>query len=102
MPQVQAQTAAALGFPLLANMFYYGKEFGSKKQKLGGLGDLVDEDYRGLSVTAAGAEPWQFAEQLADTPKPDENSADELIQKLTAGDSSATTLDELMNIIGRA
>ena len=102
MPQVQAQTAAALGFPLLANMFYYGKEFGSKKQKLGERGDLVDEDYRGLSVTAAGAEPWQFAEQLADTPKPDENSVDELIQKLTAGDSSATTLDELMNIIGRA
>ena len=99
--------AAAMGFPQLANMFYYGKEYSSKKQKLGKRGEILEEEYRPFSVTDFGEEPWQAAEQLealtevADTGETDENSVDALIRQLTAGKSSSTTLDELMNIIGK-
>ncbi len=96
--------AAAMGFPQLANMFYYGKEYASKKQKLGKHGEIIEEEYRPFSVTDFGEEPWQAAEQaaeVADTGETDENSLDAFIQKLTAGDSSSTTLDELMQIIGK-
>lgn len=66
MPQAQA-VAAALGIPQLANVFYYGKEFGSKKQKLTKEGRVKEEKYKPLSVTQPGAEP----EQLLETLEPD-------------------------------
>jgi len=58
-PIAQA-AAAAFGMPQLANVFYYGKEFGSKKQKLTKEGRLEQEEYKPLSVTQAGAEPEQL------------------------------------------
>jgi len=46
----------AMGLPELAKMFYYGKEFGVKKQKINARGELVQEEPKPLSVTKAGAE----------------------------------------------
>jgi hypothetical protein len=99
-----AQSFAAMGLPALANVFYYGKEFGSQKQKLGKKGEILEEDYRPLSVTDFGEEAWQAAEQLqevAQADKTDENDVDALIRKLSGGDASPTSLAELMTIIGR-
>jgi hypothetical protein len=62
-PQAQA-VAAALGIPGLANVFYYGKEFGSKKQKLTKEGTVKAEKYKPLSVVQPGAEPEQALEAL--------------------------------------
>ena len=93
-----------MGFPALANMFYYGKEFGAQKQKLGKKGELLEEEYRPLSVTDFGEEAWQAAEQaqeVAPADKTDENDVDALIRKLSGEEASPTSLDELMQIIGR-
>ena len=99
-----AQSFAAMGLPQLANMFYYGKEYGSQKQKLGKKGELLEEEFRPLSVTDFGEEAWQAAEQaqeVAQAGKSDENSVDALIQAITGGGTSSTSLEELMQIIGR-
>lgn len=56
-----------MGIPALANVFYYGKEFGSKKQKLTKEGKVKEEEYKPLSVTQAGAEPEQLLEALEPT-----------------------------------
>jgi hypothetical protein len=93
-----------MGFPALANMFYYGKEFGSQKQKLGKKGELLEEEYRPLSTTEFGVESGQLAEQLqevASADKTDENDVEALIRKLSGEEASPTSLDELMQIIGR-
>ncbi len=93
-----------MGLPQLANMFYYGKEYRSQKQKLGKKGELLEEEYRPLSVTDFGEEAWQAAEQLQEVAKPDEsdeNSTEALIQNITRGSASPTSLEELMQIIGR-
>jgi hypothetical protein len=42
-----------MGMPQLANVFYYGKEFGSKKQKLTKKGTVKEEEYKALSVSTA-------------------------------------------------
>jgi hypothetical protein len=97
--------AAAMGFPQLANMFYYGKEYSSKKQKLGKHGEIIEQEYRPFSVTDFGEEPWQAAEQaaeVADTGETDENSIEALIAQITAGNSPSASIEELMNIIGKA
>ena len=97
MPQAQ-NIAAAFGFPQLANVFYYGKEFGSKKQKLDKKGELEDEDYRALSVTKAGAE-GEMLEDIAQEKKNNENNANDALDLILGKSSDSMSLDDLINIV---
>jgi len=94
MPMAQA-IAAAFGLPQLANVFYYGKEFGSKKQKLKG-GEVEEEEYKPLSVTQPGAEPEQLVEQIEGRQKKEENPVD---QVLRAVDDDNLSFDDLIRIL---
>jgi predicted nuclease of restriction endonuclease-like (RecB) superfamily len=102
MPQAQ-QAAASLGVPQLANVFYYGKDFTSKKQKLTKQGTVVEERYRPLSVTKAGAIGEMLEEQeIAAREKSKENDDDDIVQQLLAqSEESGPSLDDLLNIIGK-
>lgn len=97
MPQAQ-NIAAAFGLPQLANVFYYGKEFGSKKQKLDKKGELEDEDYRALSVTKAGAE-GELLEDIAEEKKNKENNANDALDLILGESSDSMSLDDLINIV---
>jgi len=97
MPQAQA-TAAALGIPALANVFYYGKEFGSKKQKLNEKGELVDEEYRPLSVTKAGAE-GELLEDIAEEKKNKENNTNDALDLVLGKSGESMSFEDLLNIV---
>jgi len=90
-PQVQ-QALAAAGIPQLANVFYYGKDFGTKKQKLTKEGELIEEDYKPLSVVQPGLE----VEQLAEEAKSNENVALDAADKLMG---ESTSFDDLIKIL---
>jgi hypothetical protein len=97
MPQAQ-QAAAALGVPALANVFYYGKDFGSKKQRLTKQGTVAEEEFRPLSVTKPGAVGEMLEErEIAAREKTEENDLDQFFAQQEPG----TSLDDLLNIIGR-
>jgi hypothetical protein len=84
--------------PALANVFYYGKEFGSKKQRLTKKGTVAEEEFRPLSVTKAGAVGEMLEEQeIAAREKSKENDLDQMFAQQEPG----TSLDDLLNIIGR-
>jgi len=87
--------ATSLGVPQLANVFYYGKEFGSKKQELTEEGKLKKEEYKPLSVTQAGVEPDQVVEQLEKDKKKD-TDVDRMINAIT---SEEVSFDDLINIL---
>ena len=93
--------AAAIGRPELANVFYYGKEFGSKKQQLE-KGKVSDEKYKELSVTKAGAVGEQIEEQqIAQEREKQENPAEDYMQQILAQSDGPTSIEDLLNIIGR-
>lgn len=93
--------AAAIGVPELANVFYYGKEFGSKKQKLKD-GELEKEEYKPLSVTKAGALGEQIEEQqIAQEREKQENPVEDPVQQLLAQSDEGMSYEDLLNIIGR-
>jgi hypothetical protein len=94
MPQAIA-AAAAFGVPQLANMFYYGKEFGTKKQHLNEKGELEEEEYKPLSVEKPGAEP----EQVAEKAKVSENDISGLLDHILGNASNSASLDEILNIV---
>ena len=94
MPQAVA-VAAAFGMPQLANMFYYGKEFGTKKQHLDKKGELEEEEYKPLSVEKPGAEP----EQVAEKAKVSENDISGLLEHILGSGSNSASLDEILNIV---
>ena len=94
--------AAALAFSPSqpADTFYYGKDFGSKKQKVGKKGKLKQEEYRALSVTKAGAEGEKIEEEaLAQKDKTDENDVEELLKNIEGSSDNAMTPEELEEII---
>jgi phage terminase large subunit-like protein len=97
MPQAQ-NIAAAFGIPALANVFYYGKEFGSKKQKVNEKGELVDEDYKPLSVTKAGAE-GELMEEIAEEKKNKENNTNDALDLVLGQSSESMSFDDLLNIV---
>jgi len=97
MPQAQA-IAAAFGIPALANVFYYGKDFGSKKQKLNKKGELEEEEYRPLSVTKAGAE-GELLEDIAQEQKTKENNANDALDLILGQSSDSMSFDDLLNIV---
>jgi hypothetical protein len=83
----------------LANVFYYGKDFSSQKQKVDKQGRLIQEDYKELSVTKAGAEGERDEEELARKDKTDENDVEEMLTKLLGESDNATTQEELEEIL---
>jgi hypothetical protein len=90
----------AFGIPQLANVFYYGKEFGSKKQKLDKEGKIVDEDYEPLSVTDFGPELKDQLEDVAEGGKTKDNNVLSLLEQILGKNSdSAVSEDELRNIV---
>jgi hypothetical protein len=95
--QVQ-QALAAAGIPQLANVFYYGKDFGGKKQKLDKRGELIDEEYDPLSVTKAGA-AGELEEQIAEEAKTKENDVNTALDHILGKSSESTSLDDLLNIV---
>ena len=99
MPQAQ-NIAAAFGIPALANVFYYGKDFGSKKQKLTKEGEVVEEEYKPLSVTKAGAVGEMIEEQeIAQEQKNKENSANDALDLILGKSSDSMSVDDLLNIV---
>ena len=86
------QALAAAGIPQLANVFYYGKDFTSKKQKIGEKGELEQEEYKPLSVVKPGAE----IEQLAEEAKSKQNTALDVADKLMG---ETTSFDDLIKIL---
>jgi hypothetical protein len=97
MPQAQS-TAAALGIPALANVFYYGKEFGSKKQKLNEKGEIVEEEYKPLSVTKPGAQ-GELLEDIAEEKKNKENNANDALDLILGKSSDSMSIDDILNIV---
>lgn len=98
--------ASILGKPELANVFYYGKEFGSQKQKTK-KGKLEKEEYKPLSVTQPGVELPQVLEQIDSRGEKAENEPTEGVEAARGGylddllnrQDSPTTLEELLAII---
>jgi hypothetical protein len=88
-------------------MFYYGKRFTSKKQKLSKEGELEEEDYQPLSVTKPGAEPEDVLEQVASKQENKDNrgsKSDEimaLLQQLLGSGGSAASEKELRDILSK-
>jgi hypothetical protein len=97
MPQAE-NIAAAFGIPQLANVFYYGKEFGSKKQKLTKEGEVAEEEYRPLSVTKAGAE-GEMLEDIAQEQKNKENNANDALDLILGKSGDSMSIDDLLNIV---
>ena len=91
--------AATFGLAPLANVFYYGKNFGGQKQKLSASGELLETPYDELSVTKAGAEPEPISLPVAQEEKEDENDISALLQQIMSSGGNNMTQDELMEII---
>jgi hypothetical protein len=100
-----------MGMPQLANVFYYGKEFGSKKQKLTKKGTVQEDEYKALSVSTPGVEPEQLTEQLESTvarkdeseenAEPVEAARGGYLDSLFASGLPPMTHDELVQILLR-
>jgi hypothetical protein len=81
--------------PPLANVFYYGKDFGAQKQQVGPGGKLVQAPYQELSVSKPGAEM-----PVAQQARTEENSDEEMLQKILSQKESGVTMDELIRLLG--
>jgi hypothetical protein len=81
-----AAAAAALQIPELANVFYYGKEFGSQDPS---------EGYRPLSVTIPGA-----MGEVVEQKKTEENTPQDPVDALLAKQSEQQmTIEDLINML---
>lgn len=88
--------------PALANVFYYGKEFGSKKQRLTKKGTVAEEEYKPLSVTKAGAMGEKLEEEeIAAREESKENQSEDPISQLLAQNEEGTSIEDLLKLIGR-
>ena len=93
-----------MGIPALANMFYYGKEFGTKKEKVNEKGELVEEPYKPLSVTKAGAEGDEADytnEAVLPVAKSEQKSEnrDDPVSKLLGNSDSSVSMDDILKIV---
>jgi hypothetical protein len=93
MPQAQS-IAAAFGLPQLANVFYYGKDFSSKKEKVNKKGELEEEEYKPLSVTAPGEQG-----ELVEEAKNKENNANDALDLILGKSGNQMSLDDILNIV---
>jgi hypothetical protein len=84
----QPEQAAAPRYvtPDLANVFYFGKDFSSKKQKLNELGEIED------TVNAAHG-------GLVDELKNRENNANDALDLILGQSGNSLSLDDLLNIV---
>jgi hypothetical protein len=89
-----------MGIPALAEMFYYGKDFSSRKKKVGAKGELKNQKYHALSVTI----PHAIGE-IVEYPEKDENTGQktagdlELDNLLGVQDENPMTDEELQKIV---
>jgi hypothetical protein len=83
----------------LANVFYYGKDFGGQRQQVAPTGDVMMSPYHELSVTKAGAEPAPTPMPVAQAPKESENDISALLQQIMSSGDRNMTQEELMQII---
>jgi hypothetical protein len=83
----------------LANVFYYGKDFGGQKQQVSPTGQLMMAPYQELSVTRAGAEAPPQAAPVAQQAKGGENDISAILQQIFSSGDNNMTQDELMQII---
>ena len=79
----------------LANVFYYGKDFGTQKQQVGQGGRLMQAPYQELSVSRPGAEA-----PVAQQARTEENDAQAMLQKILSQQDDNVTMDELMRLLG--
>ena len=93
---VQEMAPALLGIPGLGNVFYYGKDFSSQKQRLDPSGRLIQQEYEPLSVTQAG--PELQLDKIAGT---NENDVQALIEQIMASNGGDISADELAQILGQ-
>lgn len=92
--QEQAPQAPRWVTPELANVFYYGKDFGSKKQKLNEFGELEQEDYRGVGEPVTAADGGLVADQ-----KNRENNANDALDLILGQSGYSMSVDDLLNIV---
>ena len=83
----------------LANVFYYGKDFGGQKQQLSPTGELMITPYQELSVTRPGAEAPPQPIPVAQAPKESENDISALLQQIFSSGGNDMTQEDLMQII---
>jgi hypothetical protein len=81
--------------PPLANVFYYGKDFGTQKQQVGPGGQLQQAPYQELSVSTPGAEA-----PVAQQARTEENSDEAMLQKILSQKESGVTMEELIRLLG--
>jgi hypothetical protein len=75
-------------------VFYYGKEFGSKKEKINKKGELEEEEYQPLSVTNPGAQG-----ELVEQAKNKENNANDALDLILGKSGNQMSVDDLINIV---
>lgn len=98
--------------PQLANVFYYGKDFGTKKKEVGKA-----PKYKALSVTKAGALGEQIEEaeaakqeeglqahqramqNLAQMQETKENDINGLLDQILGTSTDTVSFDDLLNIV---
>lgn len=113
MPQARA-IAQVFNLPQLADVFYYGKEYRSPKQKMV-KGKLEQDPYREFSVTDFQREAWQdiaaleemaaqdvenqAADEVAEAKQTKENDVNGILDEIFGAPGLTTTVDELLNII---
>jgi hypothetical protein len=81
--------------PPLANVFYYGKDFGTQRQQVGPGGRLQQTPYQALSVSRPGAEA-----PVAQPARTEENDTEAMLQKILSQKEDTVTMDELMRLLG--
>jgi len=96
--------ATALGIPALANVFYYGKQFGAKFEKVDKYGHLIEEPYKPLSVTKAGAEGDESDYYGSDLPvaksdQTSENTGNDTVSKLLSSADNSVSMDDILKIV---
>jgi hypothetical protein len=91
---IQEAPASRMVTADLANVYYYGKDFGSKKQKINEEGELELTPYRGVGepIMAAGG-------GLVDTDKNRENNVIDALDLIMGESSNSMSLDDLLNIV---
>ena len=97
-PQAMA-LAGSFGTQQLANVFYYGKDFGAKKHKIDAEGDVSMTPFKSLSVTKAGAELDPESIPIAEAAKEGENDISELLEQIMSSGDNNMTQDDLIQLI---
>jgi hypothetical protein len=80
--------------PELANVFYYGKDFGSKKQKINEEGELELPEY-----TSIGEPVYAAGGGVVNEQKNRENNVIDALDLIMGQSSNSMSLDDLLNIV---